>query len=274
MSMSFPSALILRSLAGFAAASCVATSAANAAFITEYFDYGATAGNMPGKGATGGGWAAAWGGSTDSKYSTDNLTYTATGYSNAGNTSGTGSAAGVNRGVGNGGTRSFSSAMSGTIWISMLARHNSASNPGALLWLGTSGQNDFIGLLGNLPQIRVNGTSTNLSAAVAGGTTHLFLAKLEIDYSGSLDRLTGWINPDLTNLGTGTSVSGVDIVGSSLTGITVSLNDNDTTPSNLDAIRISNDSDGFDKVTAVPEPASLSLLALAGGAMLRRRRGS
>ena len=40
----------------------------------------------------------------------------------------------------------------------------------------------------------------------------------------------------------------------------------------IDAIRVSNDADGFQQVTGIPEPGSLSLLSIGGLAWILKRR--
>jgi hypothetical protein len=280
MSMSFRSSLILRSLAGFVAASCFATSAANAAFITEYFDYGGTGGTtIGGKGDATGGWAGAWigtgsGYNATQTYSTANLTYTAVGYANTGNDSSTGIATANTATIQTAPqVRHIDGGLGGTIWISFLARSTNVASGGngeALVGFNQTsplnGSDSVLGLLRNAAVVRWKSGSTTLVTPSAE-TTYLFLAKIEMNVSGADDRITAWVNPDLTSLGTG-EVRPLADIGTALASIAV-LN---TTSGSVDAIRISNDVDGFAKVTAVPEPASLSLLALAGCVAMRRRR--
>lgn len=101
---------------------------------------------------------------------------------------------------------------------------------------------------------------------------YLLLARVTVDYQDNLDRIEFWVNPDLSNgeAGLGTpllSADGANVLNA-VAGPRVSFSSGGA----LDAIRISNDPDGFEYVTAVPEPASLGALGLGGLVLLRRRR--
>ncbi len=98
------------------------------------------------------------------------------------------------------------------------------------------------------------------------------LLRIVLDGSGSDDTLDFWMNPDLTSGAGGlgipdNSISGSDFFGTALDGIGVSFRRDNST---IDAIRISNDADGFAQVTSVPEP-STALLSVLGVLFLARR---
>ncbi len=243
-----------------------------AAVISEYFNYGATGGALGGNGTAVGGWSGAWSNQTGATYSTSNLTLTHPGYQNTNNAASTGSASGTNRT--NGSTRAFSTGLSGAIWVSMLARYTGTSSQDAILGIekgGLNGTDNCIGILGTEAIVRWGSGSTGqtIQTGLVKDQVYLFLAKIETDYSGTFDRITAWVNPNLSNLGTGTVKDGKDIVGTALDSVAVF-----NSSGNVDAIRISNDAGAFSFVTTgvVPEPAAMGLLALGSMAALARRR--
>jgi hypothetical protein len=267
---------------------------AKSAVAVEYFnDYGsATVGLVAGNLNGGSGWSGAWqGGASNSYFQAANPTYSGTGYADTGNDSG--SDDGVARGsstssvayrtLANGG-------MGGTIWLSAIVQQTASGD--MLLWLdktstATTGvEREFVSLRGstgtsgdNTPEavMSYNGSGDMTSSAVnfAAGT-HLFLVRVDMNYSATLDAISFWINPVLTGgeAGLGAPIytaNTLDAYGTLFDGIGFS---SDGTQSTLDAIRISNESDGFQFVTTgVPEP-SMAVLMLAGAAgfIARRRR--
>lgn len=256
---------------------------APAATLVENFHYGDTSRNLNGLGAATDGWAGAWFGDNATDYFANrNLAYSGTGYSNADNGPG---AIGYGGGdAGNITTRVVPTALTGTVWVSALVEISSNSGD-ALLWMRNDphGANaNMIGLRGsingtdNAPVAYLRyGSATNSQSVqtFALDTTHLLLAKIDVDYFGALDRIQFWVNPDLSGgeAGLGApllSGEGSDVMAN-VAGPRVSFQ---AAGSTMDAIRISNDADGFLKVTAVPEPASLAVLGLAAGALLGRRR--
>ncbi|MCC5845668.1 MAG: PEP-CTERM sorting domain-containing protein [Verrucomicrobia bacterium] len=248
----------------------------HAALIVENFDYGESSGNLVNFGSAGGGWAGGWTGNTAPNYSpTLNLTYTAPGYNNLDNDASTGSA------VRNGGnaasvaTRDFSDTLDGTVWVSALA-YRTATNQHVLLWLrGDGSTSNFISIRNTGAVVRIAGNDTTQSThPFALDETNLFLARVTLNQDAG-DRIDFWINPDLSGgeagLGIPTVFRDTGTIGNALTGIGVSFeNDNAT----LDAIRISNDPNGFEMVTAIPEPGTLALMGIALGSLVlfRRRR--
>ncbi len=271
---------MLKRVAGFIAACVLSGGVAQAATITEFFEYGPTPSPVKDLGAAAGGWSSAWLDSDRPAYLPDKqLTYNAPGYSNAGNGQGAagfgaGNAASkVRRGLGNPG-------LDGTIWVSALAQIETSAGE-VLLWLGGSPStpsDNYIAIRGGKVGFRYNG-NTQTGANVAENTTHLLLARIQVNVNAEgHDTLEFWFNPDLSNgeagLGTPTfSGSGAHIFGLdganpvNMSAVQISFANNGL----LDAIRISNDPDGFAKVTSVPEPASaMGLMGLGSLALLRR----
>lgn len=253
---------------GLTAFALAAASPASAAIIAvDNFDYGTTGGNLNSVGSAGDGWAGGWGGSADPNYDLNNLTYSGTGYDNHDNIVDTGS---VDRGAGSAGsvaTRDLASTQTGTVWVSALANVGDR----ALFWFdGGSGTDTFIGINGDEAELRFGGTNGTVgSADFTTGETHLLLAKIDFDASGT-DDVSFWVSPDLSSgeAGLGTAFTESENIGTGLTGIGVSVqSDSDY----LDAIRIGTT---FDSVTAVPEPSTYTAVlgAFALGFLLIRRR--
>jgi len=164
--------------------------------------------------------------------------------------------------------RKFSRELGGTVWISALVQLT--GNDRALLWLdadpdvnnGNSGS--FIGIddsNGRRLWMRFgNGGDAFAAKEVALNTPHVLFGKVELDVSGDNDRVSFWLNPDLSGgeagLGTpdlvSTSIANGDVFGPTLTGIAIQLvdRDGDGIGSAVDAIRISNRPTAFEDVTS------------------------
>lgn len=287
-------------------AACAST-AAPAALVTEYFNnYGTATASLTGKGAATGGWSGAWQGPTSVQYNAGaQLSYTGPEYGTPGSESDPddGSVLG-----GTGATtdllyRTFNANTfgTGTIWLSVLVRYDSIGDD-ILFWIDKNnstvngGDREFLGLRGSAgtsgtsspPEavIAYNGTDdTSSTIDFAINTTHLFLAKIDMNVGGVNDSISWWIDPDLSGgaAGLGTTVgsangpvyvkSGSDAYGTAFDGVAFSSNGNTSGGVGIDSIRISNDADGFAQVTAVPEPSTwaLAIFGLIGAAALRRR---
>src|SRR5690554_8102501 len=101
-----------------------------ATLIENFNDYGETDDDLLGKGSTGGGWTGGWSATQNPDYfSGVQLTFDNANYSNALNQDGPDDGAAGYGGGDAGGPiiRSFSQKLDGTIWISALTRHASAS---------------------------------------------------------------------------------------------------------------------------------------------------
>lgn len=266
-----------------ASALTIGVTGAQGASVSEYFDYdGTDSANLNTFGSSGDGWAGAWfGGNGPDFIPGTNLTYTDPGYSNAGNTGGMAGYGGSD--AGDISSRLLGAPMTGTVWVSVLARV-SGNQSDAILWLRDNPHGDnanFISLRGTVngtdnapvPVLRY-GASDNRQGpdAVELGDVYLLLGRVTVDYEDDLDRIEFWVNPDLSNgeAGLGTpllSADGANVLNA-VAGPRVSFSSGGA----LDAIRMSNDPDGFEYVTAVPEPASLGAIGLGGLMLLRRRR--
>lgn len=261
----------------------VASSNANAATVVEYFNnYGSNAASLASQGSAGGGWSGGWGGSNAPGYQNgQGLTYSATGYANTGNESGSNDGGSLWGGTGGGGdvaSRALATGLTGTVWISALTKQNRGSDTTAesKLWIDQGDvDTSYVGLVNREAAINTGSGDTFGTSTFANNTTHLFLLRLVLDGSGSDDSLDFWINPDLSTgvggLGTAdNSISGSDFFGTSLDGIGVSFRRQN---SMIDAIRISNEANGFDLVTnPVPEPSSVALWLTGALLLIRRRR--
>ncbi len=265
---------------------------AHAATVTEFFaGYGSTSAglapgtdpggtdtvNSPGFGAAGNGWAGGWSGNQGPNYiSNTSFSYSDPNYSNAGN-GGVGIAGwGGNGGSGSVAERSFSTALTGTVWVSFLTRF--ANTTGESFLYLDRGQNDsiYFGAVAQNPTIRFGSGAGDIltgSSTLAVDQVHLLLARIVIDSVDANDSIDLWVNPNLASGVAGLGAanvasSGVDSVGTGLGAIGVGFRRDQT---NLDAIRFSNDADGFAQVTSVPEP-SAAILALLGLGILSRRK--
>lgn len=284
--------MLARSLTLAIAATCLSGVSAQAA-IVEYFNgYGTTTTTVTGLNG-GEGWTGAWAGDLNPDYvplaenAAFNLTYTAAGYSNAGNGSapsdglammGGGSAGSVtSRTLRSGGT-TVDTGLTGTIWISALANSGSSSSSHMLVWMDRPDvTNSYVAIRGLAARLRYAGTDlTGAASEYAINTTYLFLAKVVINASGTNDTLDFWINPNLTGgeAGLGTpklsGANNTNAYGNAFSGIGLSFEGY----GKIDSIRISNSASAFSDVTLVPEPAFAGIVGLAAVAGLARRRRS
>ncbi len=275
------------------------------AIVENFNDYGDTRVDLLNLGTAGGGWAGPWQNSFRPDYLPGaRLTYNQPGYAyNSANLAGaTHGVASYHDGTGSQSgqvaRRAFAEPLTGTVWISFLAHIDGPAannteggapiNPDVIFWLnhGQSPAN-FVALRSQVDETKPNGYRVAGVSRFAGadtfaegsdfaeGTTHLMLSRLTINADGNNDNLDFWVNPDLTGGEAGLGIpllsfSGQNAYGSSLANIGVSL----TGPlSQIDAIRISNDADGFAQV--IPEPSTYALLVgitLLGAAVLIRRK--
>lgn len=291
------------------AVACTVASAAHAVTIVENFNYGSTplTGSMNGLGGAVDGWGAAWADAqADStkytKYSAGpSLSFDSPLYANSANES-NGAMTGQNIGVL--ASRAFANkigsdvGIDGTIWASTLVSLSAGSSQ-AIIYLG-SGNSVAMSLSLNSSgtdgsvNFKGDGTGsgnwrTATSIAVAKDKTYMMLARIQLNVNTNTanDLVDVWVfDTSDTTAGIPDLPSSIDALGAPIMSqavvnipgnsasnpwmgkIGVSLTKNAT----VDAIRISNDADGFSQVAAaVPETATLSLLALGSLALLRRR---
>lgn len=176
--------------------------------------------------------------------------------------------------------RPFAEGLNGTIWISALAQLTGGDR--AYIWLdaraGVNGGNSgtFFGLdgEGGALTMRFNDTSAPYAeifvpAAIATGTPHLLLARVELNHAAGDDRVAFWCDPDLSGGEAGlgapailsTSIATGDALGDTLDAIGIQLEDRDGdgVGSLVDAIRVSSLPNAFHDVTAPPTPYAVWL---------------
>ncbi|MBI1367541.1 MAG: hypothetical protein GC162_02690 [Planctomycetes bacterium] len=271
---------------------------ARATFVAEYFNnYGTVAIDRL-NGLNGGvGWGGAWVDSTGGNVGVSgnpgyepNLqtSFTNANYSTDGNESDTNdgraliastdSSASIIR-------RSFLTPLTGTIWMSALVRHASNVGGDVILWFETQGSgsqaNTFVALrTGDVPTMRYMGTNTTSADLNSSGTNLLFLAKIELDYSGSFDRISFWVKNEAANLSSEAALgsplltnSGIDVLGNTLTYIGLS---GGGAIGNVDSLRYADGPDALALVlrgaNAVPAPLALPAGAMLLGTLVLRRR--
>jgi hypothetical protein len=284
---------------------------AKAATVVEFFNNYGNDGNLKGKGTAGDGWQGAWAGTEPvtpgsvlaPQYDAGvSLNFGSVNYDNSANETGTDDGL-ANRGAGGTGAhyaaRALATGMTGTVWVSALGRYTSNTADAILTLDTTAGTGtSFVPIRDRDAVMRttiVGGTAiTDTNEFGAGGadnvyaadSTYLMLVRIQMNVSGPSnvnDQVDFWIfdndaatttvpalpstaaglpaNPSFSKLG--------DFYGGTFDAVGVSFED---AGSQIDAIRLSNDANGFEQVTtAVPEPGALSALAL-GLCCLRRRR--
>lgn len=269
----------------------------HASAIVDTFDYGSINQSLVGLGGGGNGWGGSWTGDTTRVGYTNkpSLTYSATGYNNALNPSGSNGLA-IQVDNSNAGViveRTLSTSLGGTVWASVLMRTNgldvATDKNGAVLWFGGDNNGILLGSLGvglregEKAYARYNGTN-NLPLISQGGNLDsqgnvmeidevvLVLTRISLNHSGTNDLAEVWFNPDLSNgsSGLGTpkfSLDTANILGDSINRIGVSFqrDGSGTAFAEIDAVRVSNTAgeQGFLDVTAIPELSTLSLLGMS-----------
>jgi hypothetical protein len=181
-------------------------------------------------------------------------------------------------------TRSLASTLEGDVWLSFLVNNpNGNARAGLSLNPGTNGDpaqgpiERLLVLTGGTLSFQANGATLATSPdALAVGQTHLILAKLRVELGN--DVLSVWADPvDLANLREpDLRVAGQDLFESlSALGLLTYNPDGPAFSAQggyLDAIRVSNQSDGFARVTGVPEPGVGGAMVIAAIAVGSRRR--
>ena len=270
----------------------------------DYFDYGTSTGTTLGdQGTATNGFSGAWvdtstnvaGRSTSFDGSADELleyvpntalTFSNANYDNSYNAGGT-----IQQGTGSQLNycttyRSFSSGLSGTIWMSALVEFaaDSTSNdmliwfePSTAHWSGANAVGTFSSNSNGTNSgavVKYNNVYSNTADYyVSADTTFLLLAKLDV--TSGADSITFWMkteSDDLSSevaLGTALySLSGTDILGATFDRIGISMGNG---AGQFDALRIG---ETLVDVTAVPEPSTVALvlMGLLAVVVFRRRR--
>jgi hypothetical protein len=269
--------------------------------IENFNNYGTSDTNVAGLGSAGGEFTGAWAGSNNPDYAPgQNLNYFAPGYNNTGNETGPEDGAarqGGDPNVGNGAYRTLAgSGLTGTIWASALARVDGIGrvsfrfdDPRVVgpIYAQLRGTGDGM-VSASITYDNLTITDTSSPDRFLASETHLMLIRLGIDPVTTTFAL--WVNPDLSGgeAGLSTPLYNVsaptnDMIGPTLQDVGVGFfGTGETSLRLLDAIRLSNDIDGFIQVTALPEPrgvflaAQAILLVVSGrryNIFLRRRSG-
>ena len=178
--------------------------------------------------------------------------------------------------------------LTGDIWMSWLMAPTADARLGLNLNGSVKGfegaENVRIIAVGS--SFNVYGPGTNAQPGIfTAGDTSLIVGLLQMDATGTDDRMRLWVNP---NVGLGEAdvlanqvpihdlILDNTVMGSSLNTVVVVAYSATSSPGYLDALRISNDANGFFNVTgvSVPEPGAMALLAVGSMAVYgyRRRR--
>jgi len=274
-------------MVGAAVLACLGSARAN--LVEEYFNGYGSADIDRLYGLNGGsGWSNAWGGSDNaiapSYDAGTQMSFAFTGYSAAGNLSGSDDGRGLLLTGDNAGalsTRYFQTPMTGDVWAVAAVRHASNSGGDVLFWFDTSGSggqaNTFVGLrAGDDAVMRYSGAQATNSALNSALSNLLFVTRVRMNYSGALDGVDFWVKfegSDVSNIGAlGSPMltnEGSDIFGATLNYIALSGGGQS---GGIDVIRVADGPSAFTEVmTGVPEPSSLATLLL-GAALLMRRR--
>ncbi len=282
----------MKSGTGVATATMVAVfiaATAQAATMSEYFDYGdtqtTTLTGLNGGDGWGGAWSQTTGYGTADSYTdyrpTVNLTSSVTGYVGTGNTGG---AAGQGSGGGDRNNFRDTGGLTGTIWFSALFQINASFNASYITFdrnHSTWGENYLrfqVGNAANAPQrllyantiYDIPSTTFNFSTNQA----YVLIGRVTIDDNGSNDRIELWTHPSDVSTIAALGAPDFNLATADVFGTSMDYFGIDIRNSYVDAIRISDEPYAFEFVTTgiIPEPASLGLIGVAAMFLLGGRR--
>lgn len=188
---------------------------------------------------------------------------------------------------GNGQTaRAPAANLTGTVWFSFLVNPASAAARGGIGFNSTAATSNDPRVLAVGTTLYVgygNGSSDppgpiQVNNQFTVGQTALVVGRIILDVSGTNDRISVWVNPDVNNLLSTTPVvdsSALNVFNSALSQVTVSsyTGTSGNAAGIVDALRLSDTATAQADVTGVPEPAAAGAALAAGGlAMLGRHR--
>jgi hypothetical protein len=166
--------------------------------------------------------------------------------------------------------------LTGDIWMSWLMAPSADARLGLNLNAPVKGfeGSENVRLIAVGSSFNVYGPGTNSQTGVfTAGETSLIVGLLQMDATGTDDRMRLWVNP---NVGLGEAdllanqtpihdlILDNAVMGSSLNTVGVVAYSATSNPGQLDNLRLSNDANGFFQVTgvSVPEPRVLMVLAV------------
>jgi hypothetical protein len=182
-------------------------------------------------------------------------------------------------------SRAPSPNLTGTVWFSFLVNPASTAARGGIGFnsTATTSSDPRILAVGTTLYVGYGSGSTTpvgpiqVNNQFTIGQTALVVGRIILDVSGTNDRISVWVNPDVNNLLSATPVvdsSTLNVFGSALSTITVSsyTGTSGQAAGIVDAVRVSDTASAQVDVTGVPEPTAAAAALAAGGLALARRR--
>lgn len=265
--------------------------AARATLVTADFNDN-TPGQLQGQsGGSGFATSSVWAGATGPAVVSGDLTAPASTHYAIAQTSGTAqslqSANTVTSGAGQD-NRAPAATLAGTVWFSFLVNPASSNARGGIGFntTGATSTDPRILAVGTTLYVGYGSSSTTpvgpitVANQFTVGQTSLVVGRIIINDNGTNDRISVWVNPDVTALASASpptpavDTATLNQFDNGLTQLTLSsyTGSSGTAAGVVDAVRVSDNPTAQTDVTGVPEPASCGLIALAGALLLPRRR--